>query len=116
MDKLIEKLSKCCNYFSKLSGFPDLSLAKYFRSLLNSPNLIIQQCFAIAMQIFFFFLVLRDGEIIMVKNLESKKKKLALTLFYYVSREICLGNSKKLICINQSGFYILSHSREFKNV
>ena len=36
-----------------------------------------------------------------IKNLESKKKKLALTSFYYVSREIWLGNLKKLICINQ---------------
>ena len=30
------------------------------------------------------------------KNLESKKKKLTLTLSYYVSREIWLGNSRKL--------------------
>ena len=45
---------------------------------------------------------------------EKKKKKLALTSFYYVSREICLSNSKKLICIHQSRFYIFSHPREFK--
>ena len=25
MDALVEKLSKCCDYFSRLSGFPDLS-------------------------------------------------------------------------------------------
>ena len=51
-----------------------------------------------------------------VKSLKSKKKKLALTLFYYVSREIWLDNSKKLICIDQLRFYIFSHPREFKNV
>ena len=52
----------------------------------------------------------------MVKSLKSEKKKLALTLFYYVSREIWLANSKKLICIDQSRFEIFSHPREFKNV
>ena len=50
------------------------------------------------------------------KSLKSKKKKLALTLFYYVSREVWLGNSKRLICIDQSRFYIFSHPQEFKNV
>ena len=25
MDTLVEKLSNCCDYFSRLSGFPDLS-------------------------------------------------------------------------------------------
>ena len=49
-----------------------------------------------------------------VKSLKSKKKQLALTLFY-VSLEIWLGNSKKLICIDQSRFYIFSHLQEFKN-
>ena len=52
-----------------------------------------------------------NGEIITVKSLKSKKRKLALTLFYYVSQEIWLGNSKKLICIDQSRFYIF-HTRE----
>ena len=32
----------------------------------------------------------------LITSLKSKKKKLALTLFYYVSREIWLGNSKSL--------------------
>ena len=58
-----------------------------------------------------FFLVSRDREIITVKSLKSKKKKLALTLFYYVSREIWLGNSKKVICIDQQDS-IFSHTRE----
>ena len=53
---------------------------------------------------------------ITVKSLKSKKKKLALTLFYYVSREIWLGNTEKLICIDQSRFYIFSHPQDFKNV
>ena len=42
------------------------------------------------------------------KNLESKKKKQALTSFYYVNREIWLDSSKKLISIDQSRFYIFS--------
>ena len=51
-----------------------------------------------------------------IESLKSKKKKLALTLFYYVSREIWLGNSKKLICIDHSRFQIFSHPQEFKTV
>ena len=51
-----------------------------------------------------------------IKSLKSKKKKLALTSSYYVSREIWLGNSKNLICIDQSRFYIFLHSRDFKNI
>ena len=62
------------------------------------------------------FIVSRDREIITVKSLKSKKKNLALTLFYYVSREIWLGNSKMLICIDLSRLHIFSHPREFKNV
>ena len=79
--------------------------------------MITQQCFAIAMQIKqFIFLVSRDREIKTVKSLKRKKKKLTLTLFYYVRREIWLGNPKKLNCIDQSRFYIFSQPREFKNV
>ena len=51
-----------------------------------------------------FLVSLKYREILTVKSLKSKKKKLALTLFYYVSREIWLDNSKKLICIDQSRF------------
>ena len=57
-----------------------------------------------------FFLVSRNREIV------SKKKNVALTLFYYASQEIWLGNSKKLIGLDQSRFYIFSHPRKFKNV
>ena len=63
-----------------------------------------------------FFLVSRYREIITFKSLKSKKKKLSLTLFYYVSREICLGNAKKVVSKDQSRFYIFSYQREFKNV
>ena len=75
--------------------------------------------------VYVFLVLLKYKEIITVnfirnfaffiKSLKSKKKKLALTSFYYVSREIWLDNSKKLICIDQSRFYIFSHPREFKN-
>ena len=64
----------------------------------------------------FILVLLKNREIITVKSLKNKKKKLALTFFYYVSREIWLGNSKKLICIDQSRYYIFSQPREFKNV
>ena len=47
---------------------------------------------------------------------KNKNKKMTQTLFYYVNREIWLVNSKRVICINQSRFYIFSHPREFKNV
>ena len=50
--------------------------------------------------------MLNCREIITVKSLKSKKKKLVLTLFYYVSRGIWFGNLKKLICRDQSRFYI----------
>ena len=42
-----------------------------------------------------------------IKSIESKKKKLGITSFHYVSSEIWLGKSKKLVCIDQSRFYIL---------
>ena len=50
-----------------------------------------------------------------IKSLKSKIEKLALTSFYCVSPEKWLGNSKKLICIDQLRFYIFSHPQEFKN-
>ena len=96
-------------------GFQEflIYLTKYFWSLLSSPNLITQQSFAIVMLIkqFNFLASLKYREIITVKSLKNKKKKLTLTLFYYVIREIWLGNSKKLICIDQLRFYISLHPR-----
>ena len=59
-------------------------------------------------------------DIMTVEDPKSKKKDavyaIKRTLFYYVSQEIWLGNSKKLMCIDQSKFYIFSYPREFKNV
>ena len=68
MGTLVGKLSNCCDYFFRLSRFPDLS-GKVFLSLLNAPNLITQQCFARAIQIkqFSIFLMsLKYREIIPV--------------------------------------------------
>ena len=48
----------------------------------------------------FYLVSLKYREIKTVKSLRSKKKELVLTLFYYVSREIRLDNSKKFICID----------------
>ena len=53
--------------------------------------------------------------IFFIKSLKSKKKKLALTWFY-VRQKMWLGNSEKLICMDQSRFYIFSQPPEFKNV
>ena len=98
MGTFAEELSNCCDYFW---GFQDflIYLAKYFWSLLNSPSLSSQQYFTREMQIkqFDFF----------IKSLKNTKKKLVLTSFYYVSWQIWLGNSKKLICIDQSRLYSL---------
>ena len=43
-----------------------------------------------------------------MESLESRKKNLALTLLYYLSQELWLGKSRKLICTNQSRFYNFS--------
>ena len=52
----------------------------------------------------------------LIKSLESKKKKLTLTSFYYLSGEMWLGNSWKVICIDQSKLHNFSHTGKFKNV
>ena len=44
------------------------------------------------------------------------KKKLAITSFYYANKDIWLGNSKKLVCIDQSKLYVFSPLQEFKHV
>ena len=43
-----------------------------------------------------------------MESLESRKKNLALTLLYYLSQELWLGKSRKLVCTNQSRFYNFS--------
>ena len=45
----------------------------------------------------------------LIRVLKSKKKKLALTLFYCLGQETWLDDSLKLIYINQSRFYNLFH-------
>ena len=51
-----------------------------------------------------------------IKTLKTKKKKLALTLFYCPSQETRLGDSGKLICIDQSRFSNFAHAEDFRNV
>ena len=60
-----------------------------------------------------FLVSLKFREIITVKSLKSKKKKLALTFFYYVTRKIWLGNSKKLFCKDQSFSLTRENSKIF---
>ena len=45
-----------------------------------------------------------------IKILKKQEKKLALTQFIVI-REVWLGNSKMFTCIDQSRFYIFSHSQ-----
>ena len=63
--------------------------------------------------ILYFWFSLKYIEITTVKNSKIflkpfKKKKLAITLFHYVSRDIWLGSSKELIWIDLSRLLILS--------
>ena len=108
MDTLVEKLSNRCDYFSRLSGFPDLS-GKEFLITFKFSELDYSTVFCNS-SVHNFFLGSRDREIITVKSLKSKKKKLTLTLFYYVSLEI-VGNSKNYLHkTNQDSTF--SHTRE----
>ena len=50
-----------------------------------------------------------------MKTLKSKKKKLALTSFYYPCQGTRLGDSLKFIGLDQSRFYNFSKVGEFKN-
>ena len=126
MGTLVEKLPKCL----RLSGFPDLSgkvLWITFKfSLLDFSTMFCKSYVNKSLIFFFFFFLVYRGIItaktvalykklyFFIKGLKSKKKKLALTLFYYVSREIWLGNSKFLICRDQSRFNIFSRLLEFE--
>ena len=129
MGTLVERLPSCFHYFLRLSGFLDLSgkvsLITFKFSSLDYSTIFCNS----NVQQFIFLVSLECREIITVKtvklykklfffikSLKSKKRKLAVTLFHYIIREIWLGNSKKFICIDQSRFYIFSHPREFKNV
>ena len=98
-------------FFLRLSEIPDLSgkvfLITYKFSQLDYSKMFYDRIVNKTLLIFLFLLKYR--EILTVKNLKSKKKKLALILFYYASSEIWLGNSKKLIFIDRSKFNIFSH-------
>ena len=52
----------------------------------------------------------------LIRVLKMKKKKLVLTFLYCLDQETWLDDSWKLININQSRFYNLSHVGKFKNV
>ena len=101
MDTLVEKISNCCNYFSRLSGFLDLS-GKVFLITFKFSQLDFSTMFrnCNVNKAVYFFLVSSDRKTTTVKSLKSKEKKLTLTLLSYVTREILLGNSKNFICID----------------
>ena len=52
----------------------------------------------------------------MTRVLKSKKKKLALTSFYWLRQKTWLGDSWKLTYINQSRFYNFFHVGKLKNI
>ena len=52
----------------------------------------------------------------LIRVLKSKKRKLALTLFYCLDKETWLDDSWKLIYINQSRFYNFFRVGKFKTV
>ena len=77
--------------------------------------------------VYSFLVSLKYRDIITSKTITLYKKlfftksliqemNLAIISSYNVSQEIWLGNSKKLIYIDQSRLYIFSHPREFENV
>ena len=105
---LVEKLLKCYDYFLRLLEFPDLSgkkcLITFKCSQLDYAAMFCNS--DVNKTVLTFLVLLRYSEIVTVKSLKSKKKKLALTLFCYNSPDIWLGNSSKLVCIDQSRFYI----------
>ena len=124
MSTLVEKLSNCCHYFLRLSGFPDLS-SKVFLITFEFPSLDYSTLFCnnnVNKTVFLDsskyreIITAKTVTHFSIKSLKSKKKKLGLTFFYYVIRELWLANSKKLICVDQSRFYIFSQPRELKNV
>ena len=71
------KAFKLLRLFFKFSGFPDIS-SKVFLILLNSPNLITQQCFrrAIYIKQFIFFFVLLKCRVIRTVKKRTLYKKL----------------------------------------
>ena len=114
MDTLVEELSNCCDYFSSLSGFSNLS-GKLFLITFKFSELdySVMFCKSNVNKTVWLF---KFREIIAAKSLKSKKKKLLLTLCYFVSQEIWLGNSKGFVCVDQSRFYIFSHPQKFKKI
>ena len=122
---LVEKILNCCDCFLRLSGFPDLC-GKVFLITFKFSYLDFSAMFCksnVHKTVLFFLRLLKYRELITVKS-ETLSKKLyhevlkvrKKSSFYYVSRELWLGCSKKFICIKRSIFYIFSHPREFKNV
>ena len=117
MGRLVEKLSKCCDYFLRFSAF----LITFKFSQLDYLTMLRKS--SVNKTVYFFFLVsLKYREVITVKTvtlykkvylfikrLKSKKKKLVLTLFDHVSRvrqlkKACLHRPIKIL-------HFLTHAR-----
>ena len=116
MGRLVEKLSKCCDYFLRFSAF---SITFKFSQL---DYLTMLRKSSVNKTVYFFLVSLKYREVITVKTvtlykkvylfikrLKSKKKKLVLTLFDHVSRvrqlkKACLHRPIKIL-------HFLTHAR-----
>ena len=116
MGRLVEKLSKCCDYFLRFSAF----LITFKFSQLDYLTMLRKS--SVNKTVYFFLVSLEYREVITVKTvtlykkvylfikrLKSKKKKLVLTLFDHVSRvrqlkKACLHRPIKIL-------HFLTHAR-----
>ena len=116
MGRLVEKLSKCCDYFLRFSAF----LITFKFSQLDYLTMLRKS--SVNKTVYFFLVSLKYREVITVKTvtlykkvylfikrLKSKKKKLVLTLFDHVSRvrqlkKACLHRPIKIL-------HFLTHAR-----
>ena len=116
MGRLVEKLSKCCDYFLRFSAF----LITFKFSQLDYLTMLRKS--SVNKTVYFFLVSLKYREVITVKTvtlykkvylfikrLKSKKKKLVLTLFDHVSR---VGQLKKA-CLHRpiKILHFLTHAR-----
>ena len=106
---LVEDLSNCFDYFWRFQDFL-IYLAKYLWSLLNSPYSISDRFFERA------HTFQAKIYISLKKVLKINEKKRALPSFYFLGREMWLGDSWKLICIDLSRLFNSFHVGKFKNV
>ena len=123
MCTFVEELPSCYDYFLRLSGFLDL----FGKVFLITFDHSIFDLLTFLLSLISFFIMQRDYNgcnygtfwakiyFSVIRVLKSKKKKLAVTLFYCFVLETWLDDSRKLIYINQLRFYNFSCVGKFKD-